>query len=73
MLSPTWRPLILLVAVASAGTGAEGLERARAQRPDLLSLPGPRGFFTPGMWIGMTITLSFGIVFQPAKRAHSAT
>ena len=35
------------------------------QRPDLLSLPGPQGFFTPGMWIGMTITLSFGIVFQP--------
>jgi SSS family solute:Na+ symporter len=35
------------------------------QRSDLLSLPGPEGFFTPGMWIGMTITLSFGIVFQP--------
>ncbi|MEQ8329864.1 MAG: sodium:solute symporter family protein [Longimicrobiales bacterium] len=35
------------------------------QRPDLLSLPGPQGFFTPGMWIGMSITLSFGIVFQP--------
>ena len=35
------------------------------QRPDLLSLPGPQGFFTPGMWVGMTITLSFGIVFQP--------
>jgi SSS family solute:Na+ symporter len=39
--------------------------RVAAERPDLLSLPGPRGFFTPGMWIGMTITLSFGIVFQP--------
>lgn len=36
-----------------------------AERPDLLSLPGPEGFFTPGMWIGMTVTLSFGIVFQP--------
>lgn len=36
-----------------------------AARPDLLSLPGPRGFFTPGMWIGMTVTLSFGIVLQP--------
>ena len=35
------------------------------QRPDLLSLPGPKGFFTPGMWIGRTITLSFGVVFQP--------
>jgi len=40
-------------------------QEVRAQRPDLLSLPGPRGFFTPGMWIGMTITLSFGIIFQP--------
>ncbi|MDH3269937.1 MAG: sodium:solute symporter family protein [Gemmatimonadota bacterium] len=39
--------------------------QVQAQRPDLLSLPGPRGFFTPGMWIGMTITLSFGIIFQP--------
>ena len=36
-----------------------------AERPDLLTLPGPRGFFTPGMWIGMTVTLSFGVVFQP--------
>jgi SSS family solute:Na+ symporter len=34
-------------------------------RPDLLSLPGPNGFFTPGIWIGMTITLSFGIILQP--------
>ena len=36
-----------------------------AQRPDLLTLPGPKGFFTPGMWLGMGIALSFGIVFQP--------
>ncbi|MGD8319962.1 MAG: sodium:solute symporter family protein [Gemmatimonadota bacterium] len=36
-----------------------------AQHPELLRLPGPKGFFTPGMWVGMTITLSFGIVFQP--------
>jgi SSS family solute:Na+ symporter len=36
-----------------------------SQRPDLLTLPGPEGFFTPGMWIGMGIALSFGIVFQP--------
>ena len=40
-------------------------QQVRTQRPDLLTMPGPRGFFTPGMWIGMTITLSFGIVFQP--------
>jgi solute:Na+ symporter, SSS family len=35
------------------------------ERPDLLTLPGPRGFFSPGMWMGMTVALSFGIVFQP--------
>jgi len=39
--------------------------RVSAERPDLLSLPGPNGYFTPGMWVGMTVTLSFGIVFQP--------
>jgi len=39
--------------------------RVSTERPDLLTLPGPEGFFTPGMWIGMTLTLSFGIVFQP--------
>jgi SSS family solute:Na+ symporter len=43
----------------------ELLRRVSAERPDLLSLPGPNGFFTPGMWIGMTVTLSFGIIFQP--------
>lgn len=36
-----------------------------AQRPDLLTLPGPHGFFTPGMWVGMGVALSFGIVLQP--------
>lgn len=40
-------------------------QRVLAERPDLLSLPGPEGFFTPGMWVGMTIALSFGIIFQP--------
>jgi SSS family solute:Na+ symporter len=39
--------------------------RVAVERPDLLTLPGPEGFFTPGMWIGMGIALSFGIVFQP--------
>ena len=39
--------------------------RLMAERPDLLSLPGPEGFFTPGIWVGMTIALSFGIIFQP--------
>ena len=36
-----------------------------AERPDLLTLPGPKGFFTPGMWFGMTIVLSVGVVIQP--------
>ncbi len=36
-----------------------------ARRPDLLSLPGPHGFFRPGMWFGMSVVLSFGVVFQP--------
>lgn len=40
-------------------------QRLVAERPDLLSLPGPEGFFTPGMWLGMTVVLSFGIIFQP--------
>lgn len=40
-------------------------QRLVAERPDLLVLPGPRGFFTPGMWVGMTIMLSFGVIFQP--------
>ncbi|MEX2531768.1 MAG: sodium:solute symporter family protein [Gemmatimonadota bacterium] len=39
--------------------------QVRLERPDLLTLPGPEGFFTPGMWIGMVVTLSFGIAFQP--------
>lgn len=45
-------PLYLWQAVAS-------------QRPDLLTLPGPRGFFTYPMWFSLGIVLSFGIVFQP--------
>jgi len=47
------------------GGPVELWRQVREVHPELLSLPGPRGFFTPGMWIGMTITLSFGIVFQP--------
>jgi len=39
--------------------------RLAAERPDLLSLPGPEGFFTPGIWVGMTVALSFGIILQP--------
>ncbi|WP_419934007.1 sodium:solute symporter family protein [Candidatus Palauibacter sp.] len=40
-------------------------KRVAAERPDLLTLPGPEGFFTPGMWFGLVVVLSFGIVFQP--------
>ena len=40
-------------------------QNVAANRPDMLTLPGPKGFFTPGMWLGMTLTLSFGIVIQP--------
>jgi len=40
-------------------------KRVAAERPDLLTAPGPQGFFTPGMWFGLVIVLSFGIVFQP--------
>jgi SSS family solute:Na+ symporter len=36
-----------------------------ANRPDMLTLPGPKGFFTPGMWFGMSLMLSFGIIIQP--------
>ena len=49
--------------------------RLAAERPDLLTLPGPEGYFGPGMWFGMTIALSFGIVLQPhiMIRYYSAT
>lgn len=30
-----------------------------------MTVPGPHGFFTPGMWFGLTIVFSFGIIFQP--------
>ena len=39
--------------------------RVAIERPDLLTVPGPEGFFAPGMWFGMMVVLSFGIVFQP--------
>ena len=49
--------------------------RVAEERPDLLTLPGPEGFFTPGMWVGMTVALSFGIVIQPHMmiRYYTAT
>ena len=41
------------------------LAAVKEQRPDLLTIPGPRGFFTYPMWFGMMVTLSFGVVLQP--------
>lgn len=46
--------------------GPAGLwQEVALRRSDLLTLPGPQGFFGPGMWFGLTIVLSVGIVFQP--------
>ena len=55
----------LVLAFSLFGGPLELWREVAAQRPDLLTLPGPNGFFTPGMWFGMGIALSFGIVFQP--------
>ena len=55
----------LYLAFKLFGGPLELWQAVAAERPDLLSLPGPEGFFTPGMWFGMSIALSFGIVFQP--------
>ena len=55
----------LVLAFKIFGGPLELWREVAAQRPELLTLPGPRGFFTPGMWFGMIIALSFGIVFQP--------
>ncbi|HXV64940.1 MAG TPA: sodium:solute symporter family protein [Vicinamibacteria bacterium] len=38
--------------------------RVAAERPDLLTLPGPNGYFTPGMWFGMMVSLC-GVLFMP--------
>ena len=55
----------LLLTYKLFGGPVELWRRLAAERPDLLALPGPEGFFTPGVWMGMTIALSFGIIFQP--------
>ena len=55
----------LVLAYTLFGGPLELWREVAEQRPDLLSLPGPRGFFTPGMWIGMGVALSFGIILQP--------
>jgi SSS family solute:Na+ symporter len=55
----------LVLAFKLFGGPFELWQAVATQRPDLLSLPGPTGLFTPGMWLGMSIALSFGIVLQP--------
>jgi SSS family solute:Na+ symporter len=47
------------------GSPMELWQRVATERPDLLTMPGPQGFFGPGMWFGMTMVLSFGVVLQP--------
>ena len=64
MYVAVWAGSLVLVYKLFGGPG-ELWRRLAAERPDLLSLPGPEGFFTPGVWFGMTIALSFGIIFQP--------
>jgi len=55
----------LVIAYELFGGPLDLWQRLIAERPDLLTLPGPRGYFQPGMWFGLMVVLSFGIVFQP--------
>ncbi len=64
MYAAVWIGSLVLVYELFGGP-VELWQRLAAERPDLLTLPGPEGLFTPGVWLGMTIALSFGIVFQP--------
>ena len=64
MYIAVWAGSLVLVYKLFGGPG-ELWRRLVTERPDLLTLPGPEGFFTPGIWVGMTIALSFGIIFQP--------
>ena len=64
MYAAVWVGSLVLVYELFGGP-VELWQRLAAERPDLLTLPGPEGLFTPGVWFGMTIALSFGIVFQP--------
>ncbi len=55
----------ILLSVELFGGPLELWQAVMEQRPDLLSLPGPRGTYSPGMWFGFVIVFSFGIVLQP--------
>jgi SSS family solute:Na+ symporter len=54
----------LYLAYRLFGGPFELFRRVVAERPDLLTLPGPHGYFTPGMWIGMMVSLC-GVLFMP--------
>ncbi len=47
------------------GGPAELWQQVAIQRPDLLTLPGPKGFFTYPRWTSFIIIFSFGVIFQP--------
>jgi SSS family solute:Na+ symporter len=64
MYAAVWIGAVLLTYELFGGP-TELWNRLVVERPDLLTLPGPSGFFTPGNWVGMTIVLSFGVVAQP--------
>jgi len=64
MYVAVWVGAVVLT-VRLFGSPLELWRRVVAERPDLLTLPGPEGFFGPGMWFGMTVVLSFGVVLQP--------
>jgi solute:Na+ symporter, SSS family len=55
----------LVVAYKAFGGPMALWDAVTAQRPDLLTAPGPQGLFTPGTWFGFVVVFSFGIVFQP--------
>ncbi len=40
-------------------------KRVAEERPDLLTLPGPEGFFTYPMWSSWIIVFSLGVILQP--------
>ena len=55
----------LLLSYELFGGPLELWQRVAVERPELLTVPGPEGFFTPGMWIGFMVLFSFGVIFQP--------
>jgi SSS family solute:Na+ symporter len=54
----------LYLAYELFGGPLELWRRVASERPDLLTLPGPKGYFTPGTWVGMMVSLQ-GVLFMP--------